>query len=62
MQNLALAFESNPKQEDLEVIGGNLSRFNTAYVGYDDFAALTIFSRNEQGNIAGGLVGATYWE
>lgn len=60
-KSLTLVFEENPKQEELEFIGQNLSKFNRDCAGEDDFKPLNIFLRDADGSLVGGFIGATYW-
>ena len=59
--NLTLTLENDLKPEELRFIGDNLNRFNFATVGYNDFQPLIIVLRDELGQIAGGLIGSTWW-
>lgn len=56
------ALEENASPEEKEIIFQGLQAYNIQYFGYDDGKPLTIFLRDENGVIAGGLVGHTYWD
>ena len=61
-EKYTISIEQNVAREDMESLGGELGRFNTARVGYDDYAPLILFARDESQNIIGGFIGATYWQ
>lgn len=56
-----LAIETTPKQEDRTVIFEGLDSHNASITGDPQFKKLAIFLRDETGEIAGGLLGETYW-
>lgn len=47
--------------EDEAVVDEGLSAFNRAVVGSEHYTALNLFLRDQNGDIQGGLLGATYW-
>ncbi len=56
-----ITIEPSPSEEDLQRVRDGLSEFNRQHNADDKFTPLTIFLRDEQGNIQGGLLGGTYW-
>jgi GNAT superfamily N-acetyltransferase len=43
-------------------IGGGISRFNTQHAGSHNHTDLVFMLYDPDGNIAGGLIGETYWD
>ena len=56
-----IQLETKPKREDNAFIQKQLLAFNIARSEDDYYSPFTIFLRDEQGEIAGGLIGCTYW-
>lgn len=57
-----LTTESEPRAEDVNLINAGLDTFNRAHAGDDHHQPLVVFLREaETGEIAGGLVGMTFW-
>jgi GNAT superfamily N-acetyltransferase len=56
-----LTLTDNPTTEDRKAVNDGLAAFNDQYAGPDHYRLLAIFLRDEQGNIAGGLLGETFW-
>lgn len=50
------------EQPAWEVIGGGLSDFNTQQAGDDDGKNLCYVLETSEGEIVGGVIGATYWD
>ena len=61
MDEYQLALEESPAPEDVERVRAGLHRYNLAQTGADDARPLTIFLRDEAGQIVGGLTGMTFW-
>ena len=59
--NLSLTLETTPAEADLKAIRDGLHRFNTEKTSDDDHQTLTLFLRDENGALIGGLLGDTYW-
>ena len=45
-----------------DVIGGGISDYNTQKVGQDNSQNLCFVLQSTEGNIIGGIIGATYWD
>jgi GNAT superfamily N-acetyltransferase len=45
-----------------EIIGGGLTAFNTQQAGEDNGKNLCFVVKNPDGQIVGGVIGATYWD
>ncbi|HLI51381.1 MAG TPA: GNAT family N-acetyltransferase [Thermomicrobiaceae bacterium] len=57
-----IAIESELRVEDVNFINASLDAFNRALAGEDHHQPLAVFMREaETGEIAGGLVGMTFW-
>ena len=50
-----------PDEKEIKYIRDSLYRFNEERVGDDGHTPLNIVEYDEYGNIAGGLIGGTYW-
>lgn len=61
MNNLKITVEDRPKDEERRKIFDGLHRFNASETGDGDCSRLTVFLRDEAGNVVGGLLGETYW-
>ena len=57
-----IVLEENPEEEAWGAIGRGLSDFNRQALGYNDFERLCFSLRSPDGEIAGGVLGETYWE
>lgn len=62
MTGLTISVEENPAPADLNVIGNALVAHNEAKSAPRNYTPLTIFLRNAEGKIVGGLRGNTVWE
>ena len=60
MPNHTVTVEQNAAPEDVQVINQALQNYNRASLPPIQDGILTVFARNEQGEIQGGLVGWTY--
>jgi GNAT superfamily N-acetyltransferase len=58
---LNITYESVPQPEDLATVRAGLSAYNRQYAPDDTYHPLTLFIRNQQGIIVGGLLGGTGW-
>ena len=56
-----LQLESDPKQDEIDLIVQGLLTYNLQFAPGDEYRRLFIPLRDEQGKIVGGLVGGTYW-
>ena len=52
---------ADPAKEDSDFVFEALQQFNFRQVGNDHHQLLRIFTRNENGELVGGLLGDTYW-
>ncbi|MBR5448061.1 MAG: GNAT family N-acetyltransferase [Clostridia bacterium] len=50
-----------PDEKEIKYIRDALYRFNEERVGDDGHTPLNIVEYDEEGNIAGGIIGGTYW-
>lgn len=48
-------------REDEKIVGEGLYAYNRAAAGHEHYTPLNLFVRDENGEIKGGLLGATYW-
>ena len=55
-----LIIEEHPNPRDLDFVSDQLDAFNLAITGIDDWHALAIFVRDDDGQIAAGLTGGTW--
>jgi GNAT superfamily N-acetyltransferase len=60
MQTPDLIIEAHPDPRDLDFVGDQIDAFNIAVTGIDDWRALAIFVRDDDGQIAAGLTGGTW--
>ena len=60
MLNIEIA--ETPTSDETEFIVQQLLKFNSRCAGEGNFKALTIFLRDADENLVGGLLGATYWQ
>lgn len=58
---MELTVESAPDPEDVRQIWDGLRGFNTLYAGPANHQTLAVFVKDEGGELAGGLLGDTYW-
>jgi GNAT superfamily N-acetyltransferase len=61
MSNLTITVESEPKTEDRRKIFDELHRYSAAQTTDSELQNLSIFLRNAEGNVTGGLLGETFW-
>lgn len=59
---LKIKIAETPKPEEAEFIVQQLLKFNTRHAGEGNFKPLTIFLRNAEDNLVGGLLASTYWQ
>jgi GNAT superfamily N-acetyltransferase len=59
--SISLTLEATPSEADLEAIRDGLHAFNTLAASDDGHQNLTLFLRDENGALLGGLLGDTYW-
>lgn len=57
----AITYEPAPLSGDLAVVRAGLSAFNRQHAPDDTFEPLTLFVRDAQGAVVGGLLGGTIW-
>lgn len=60
--NLEISIVDDPDEKDLNTFFDILRNYNRAQAGPSSHKALSIFVRNENGEIVGGLTGETYWD
>ncbi|NPV57507.1 MAG: GNAT family N-acetyltransferase [Anaerolineae bacterium] len=56
-----MVVEDDPRQADVDVVLKGLRAFNLKKTGRSDQRALTLFLRDHQGTVLGGLLGEIYW-
>lgn len=56
-----ISMEENPNPDDIKTVRDGLSRFNFPHTGDDSYTPISIFLRDENGVVTGGLLGGTYW-
>ena len=49
------------EKPEWEIIGGGISEYNESMAGDDHGKNLSYIVKDEQGNVVGGVIGATYW-
>lgn len=59
---LKIEITETPKFEETEFIVQQLLKFNSQCAGEGNFKHLTIFLRDLDENLVGGLIGSTYWQ
>lgn len=59
---MKISIENNPSTKDIEVIKNGLKEFNKQFSKADNHMDLSIFLRDENNHIIGGLIGGTYWD
>ena len=60
MQPPELIVEEHPDQRDLDFLSAQLDTFNMAVTGIDDWRALAIFVRDDNGQIVAGINGGMW--
>jgi GNAT superfamily N-acetyltransferase len=58
---MKILVEKNAKKKDLEVIKNGLKKYNKQFSEEDKHEGLSIFIKDENNEIKGGLIGGTYW-
>jgi GNAT superfamily N-acetyltransferase len=61
MSNLTITVESKPKVEDRRKIFDELHRYSAAQTSDSGLQSLSIFLRNSEDDVIGGLLGETFW-
>ena len=59
---LKIEIAEQPSSDETEFILQQLLQFNQRSAGESNFRPLTVFLRDADGTLVGGLVGATYWQ
>jgi GNAT superfamily N-acetyltransferase len=57
----SLSVETNPPVHDSDFIRNQLLSFNAKVVGSDNHEPLSVFAKDRNGKLIGGLLGGTYW-
>lgn len=57
-----LSVENNPDPQEVWLIISNLVAYNTSRVGPENYRPLAVFLRDAQGQVVGGVIGATHWD
>ena len=52
---------TDPKPEDVQAIRDGLTAFNARHTVADGYEPLTVFVRDDQQVLRGGLLGETFW-
>lgn len=60
MHTSNLVIEEHPDPPDLDFVSDQIDAFNIAVTGIDDWRALAIFVRDNDGQIAAGITGGTW--
>ena len=58
---MKIQIDPNPTPEDKQIVLDGLEAYNRLYAVPDDFEALCIFLRHDDGALRGGLLGETFW-
>jgi GNAT superfamily N-acetyltransferase len=61
MTDMTITTEQQPASADVRFLRQSLRTFNEEHVGPDEHRRLTVFLRDREGRIQGGLIGGTYW-
>jgi GNAT superfamily N-acetyltransferase len=56
-----ISMDENSNPDAIKTVRDGLSRFNHPYAGDDSYTPISIFLRDENGAVIGGLLGGTYW-
>jgi GNAT superfamily N-acetyltransferase len=59
---LEISVVEDPEEKDLNTFFDILREYNRSQAGASNHKPLSIFVRNENGEIVGGLTGETYWD
>ncbi|HHA18874.1 MAG TPA: GNAT family N-acetyltransferase [Methylophaga sp.] len=59
---MKIILENNANQKDTEVIKNGLKEYNKQFSDADNHEDLSVFLRDENNNVIGGLIGGTYWD
>lgn len=57
-----ISIETQASSEDIQVIHDGLDRYNRQHARPHRWQQLTIFARDDQNTIVGGLLGETFWD
>ncbi len=60
-KRFSFSFEENANSADKQKIEDGLKAYNRRFVPADNFRELNIFVSDKNGEVLGGLLGATYW-
>ena len=58
---VAITLEDQPANEDLEVVREGLAFYNKSNAPKDDHERMSLFLRDQNDLVIGGLLGGTYW-
>jgi GNAT superfamily N-acetyltransferase len=61
LSEYSLSLEDEPSEEDLRTVREGLRDFNHLAGADEEYRPLAILLRDPDGNVAGGLLGETYW-
>lgn len=53
--------DTNGTENDAQIVRQGLIDFNVAHVGADEYRPIRLVVRDDDGTLAGGLLGGTYW-
>lgn len=62
MDQITIAVESQPKEEDRQKVIDGLVGYNASQTNDVSYESLTVLLRALSGEVVGGLLGETYWE
>ena len=57
-----ITYEPMPQPDDVAIVRRGLSAYNRHHAPDDAFQSLTLFIRDAQGIVVGGLLGGTIWQ
>ncbi len=58
---LNITYEPAPQPDELATVRAGLSTYNRQHAPDDAYQPITLFVRNADGTIVGGLLGGTFW-
>ena len=59
---MQVTVETNPNEADVQRIHEGLDAYNRQHAKPHGWQPLTIFVRDENGDLKGGLLGSTFWD
>ena len=62
MANYNISMDDTPSEADIRLLIRSLVSYNDTQAERENWRRLAVFIRNDQGEIAGGLIGNTHWD